>query len=59
MLRSWTRELAVDPQQAFPGKGVMKPAAAELDCLRKDVAKLKMERGILKKSAAYFAEESM
>ena len=54
VLRSWIRELATDPQQAFPGKGVMKPEQAELDRLRKEVAKLKMERDILKKAAAYF-----
>ncbi len=47
------------PKQAFPGKGVMKPEQAELDRLRKEVAKLKMERDILKKAAAYFAKESM
>ena len=59
VLRKWVRELAADPQQAFPGKGVMKPEQAEMDRLRKEVAKLKMERDILKKAAAYFAKESM
>ncbi len=59
VLRKWVRELAADPQQAFPGKGVMKPEQAEIDRLRKEVAKLKMERDILKKAAAYFAKESM
>ena len=59
VLRSWIRELATDPQQAFPGKGVMKPEQAELDRLRKEVAKLKMERDILKKAAAYFAKDSL
>ena len=59
VLRKWVRELAADPQHAFPGKGVMKPEQAEIDRLRKEVAKLKMERDILKKAAAYFAKESM
>ena len=58
-LRAWMREFAADPQQAFPGKGVMKPEAAELERLRKEVAKLKMERDILKKAAAYFAKDSL
>ena len=58
-LRAWIRELSEDPQHAFPGKGVMKPEAAEIERLRKEVAKLKMERDILKKAAAYFAKESM
>jgi len=59
VLRKWIRELAGDPKQAFPGKGVMKPEQAEIERLRKEVAKLKMERDILKKAAAYFAKESM
>jgi transposase len=59
VLRKWMRDLAADPKQAFPGKGVMKPEQAELDRLRKEVAKLRMERDILKKAAAYFAKESM
>ena len=32
---------------------------AELERLRKENAKLKMERDLLKKAAAYFAKESM
>jgi transposase len=48
VLRKWVRELAADPQQAFPGKGLMKPEQAEIDRLKKEVAKLKMERDILK-----------
>ena len=59
VLRKWMRELAQDPSQAFPGKGVMKPEQAEIDKLPKEVAKLKMERDILKKAAAYFAMEWM
>ena len=59
VLRKWVRELTADPQRAFPGKGVIKPEQAEIDRLRKEVAKLKMERDILKKAAAYFAKESM
>jgi transposase len=59
VLRRWVRELTMDPQQAFPGNGVMKPEQAEIERLRKEVSKLKMERDILKKAAAYFAKESM
>ena len=58
VLRKWVRDFAADPQQAFPGKGVMKPDVAEIERLKKEVAKLKMERDILKKAAAYFARES-
>ena len=59
VLRKWVRQVAADPQEAFPGKGVMKPEQAEIDRLRKEVAKLKMERDILKKAAAYFAKDSL
>ena len=59
MLRRWIRELSEDPQDAFPGLGQMKPEQAEIARLQREVAKLKMERDILKKAAAYFARESM
>ena len=59
MLRRWVREFGEDPQDAFPGLGNMKPEQAEIARLQREVAKLKMERDILKKAAAYFAKESM
>lgn len=59
VLRAWVREHRADPRQAFPGEGQQKPEAAELTRLRREVARLKMERDILKKAAAYFARESM
>jgi transposase len=58
VLRRWVREQAEDPQQAFPGHGQMKPEQAEIEHLKKEVIKLKMERDILKKATAYFAKES-
>jgi transposase len=58
VLRKWIRALADGPQQAFPGHGQMRPEQAEIAALKKEVAKLKMERDILKKAAAYFAKES-
>lgn len=57
VLRKWVRQLSADPQHAFPGHGQMKPEQLEIDGLRKEVAKLKAERDILKKAAAYFARE--
>jgi transposase len=57
VLRKWVRELETDPLQAFPGQGQMKPEQLEIDRLRKEVARLKAERDILKKAAAYFARE--
>ena len=59
VLRKWVRDVSADAQHAFPGHGHMKPEQAEIARLQKEVAKLKMERDILKKAAAYFAKESM
>jgi transposase len=42
----------------FPGKGQMKPEQLEIERLRREVQKLKAERDILKKAAAYFAKEA-
>ena len=58
VLRKWIREVSADPQQAFPGQGQMKPEQLEIARLRKEVAKLKAERDILKKAAAFFAKET-
>ena len=58
VLRKWVKEFAADPQQAFPGQGQMKPEQLEIERLRREVQKLKAERDILKKAAAYFAKEA-
>jgi transposase len=57
VLRRWVKEFGADPQHAFPGLGQMKPEQLELDRLRKEIVRLKAERDILKKAAAYFARE--
>ncbi len=59
VLRRWIKEAGADPGQAFPGQGQLKPEQLEIDRLRREVAKLKAERDILKKAAAYFARESL
>lgn len=59
VLRKWAKELAADPGHAFPGHGQMKPEQLEIERLRREVAKLKAERDILKKAAAYFARDSI
>jgi transposase len=59
VLRTWVRAYRANPTQAFPGVGQQAPEAAELTQLRREVARLKMERDILRKAAAYFAKESM
>jgi transposase len=58
MLRRWKRELAEEGTSAFPGKGHQTPEQAELQRLRAEVRRLQMEREILKKATAFFANES-
>lgn len=58
VLRRWIESFSADPAQAFPGNGRQSPEQAEITRLRREVTKLKAERDILKKAAAYFAKES-
>ena len=59
VLRNWVKAFADDPAHAFPGNGQMRPEHAEIVRLKRELTKLKAERNILKKAAAYFAKESM
>ena len=59
VLRNWVKAFADDPQHAFPGHGQMNPEQLEIERLRREVTKLKAERDILKKAAAYFAKDSI
>jgi transposase len=58
VLRKWVKDFGSDPSQAFPGHGQMRPEQLEIERLRREVHKLRAERDILKKAAAYFARES-
>jgi transposase len=58
VLRTWVKGFEADPQQSFPGQGQMKPEQLEIARLKRELTKLKAERDILKKAAAYFAKES-
>lgn len=58
VLRKWVKDYKDDPANAFPGQGQQKPEQAEVAALKREVKKLKAERDILKKAAAYFASES-
>ena len=48
VLRKWVREQQADPGSAFPGHGVMKPEQQEIERLRRELARMKAERDILK-----------
>lgn len=58
LLRSWVRAVAEHVEQPFPGVGQQRPEQAEIARLQREVARLKMERDILKKATAFFARES-
>ena len=58
VMRKWVKEFGSDPGQAFPGHGQMKPEQQEIERLRRENLKLRAERDILKKAAAFFAKEA-
>jgi transposase len=53
-IRDWVAKFSSEPGLAPSGEGAM---AAELRRLRKENARLLMERDILKKAAQFFAKE--
>jgi len=57
VLRRWIHDYTQSGVQAFPGRGKQRPDDAEISRLRRELAKTKAERDILKKAIAYFAKE--
>ena len=57
MISRWKRELKLDSEYAFPGKGNLKPQDEEVRNLKREVEKLRRERDILKKAVAIFSED--
>jgi transposase len=58
MLGRWKREVEAQQSAAFPGNGRVSPAQEELQRLREDNKRLRMERDILTKALGYFASGS-
>jgi transposase len=56
-LYKWKEQLDKRGAKAFAGAGRHKGKVDELSRLRQELAKVKEERDILKKAAAYFAKE--
>ena len=54
-LRNWRAATQQQGASAFPGQGNFSPAEDELRRLRAEVHRLRAERDLLKKAAAYFA----
>jgi transposase len=55
-LHRWKKEFAEGGRQAFPGKGHVQVENQELEDLRKELARVKEERDILKKAVAVFSK---
>lgn len=55
MLRRWRKELEQEGAGAFPGKGHQRPELEEINQLRREVERLRMEREILKKALTIFS----
>jgi len=52
----WIKQYREDPENAFPGKGKLKPEDEELRRLRRELADVKEERDILKKVVNIFSK---
>lgn len=55
LLHAWKKTYLQRGDEAFPGHGRLTPAEDELRQLRAENVRLKAERDLLKKAAAYFA----
>jgi transposase len=59
LLRAWRKAVVASGDGAFPGHGNSTPAEDEVRRLRAENTRLKAERDLLKKAAAYFANPPM
>ena len=57
VLNRWRRQLASDSEQAFPGKGHLKPDDERLRRLQRGNERLRRERDILKKAVALLSKD--
>ena len=58
LLRRWKTQLEKDVEEAFPGKGKLKPSEERIRQLERENRRLREENEFLKKTAAYFAKDS-
>lgn len=57
MLGRWTRQFKSGKWESTPGKSLKTEQQQEIERLRRELAKAKTERDILKKAVSYFAKE--
>ncbi len=55
LLYRWRAEMRTDGEEAFPGKGKLKASDEEVRQLQRELARVRMERDILKKALRVFA----
>ena len=56
-LYKWQEKLGMHGEEAFPGHGRRSAESDEVARLKRELARVKEERDILKKAAQYFAKE--
>ncbi len=56
-VRRWVRQYHSHGDDAFPGKGKLRPADAEQKALEKEIKNLKEENAILKKAMRIFSRD--
>ncbi len=57
LLQRWKTQLEAEGAVAFPGHGKQREAEEEIRRLRRELSIARQERDILKKAAAYFAND--
>lgn len=58
LIYKWRDQLLEDGEEAFPGAGNLRPSDEEVRRLRRENARLREERDILKKALGFFSRES-
>ena len=56
-IRRWIKQYSLHGEDAFPGKGNLRPADAEQKRLEKEIKDLKEENAILKKAMGIFSRD--
>ncbi len=59
VLAGWVRKMNDGTYEPTPDKPIRSASHVELEQLRRELAKVKMERDILKKALGYFAKDPM
>jgi transposase len=59
LISQWIKQFEAGKFDPAPGTSVTPTATSEVEQLRRELAKVKMERDILKKALGYFAKDPM